>query len=129
MHAVNATIKILEILTKVVILLAFSEILPEASTETAKTPYLQSWQMEYGEISQIAKTSSTFGASYAKNKQNFAIFTLWSCDMLFLNIEWLTADPKNELLGNFMNRQAQSHDLHVNINRNDWQVEPKGKFH
>ena len=41
MHAVNATIKILEILTKVVILLAFSEILPETSTETAKTPYLQ----------------------------------------------------------------------------------------
>ena len=43
--------------------------------------------MEYGEISWIAKTSSTFGASCAKNKQNFIIFTLCSCDTLFLKIE------------------------------------------
>ena len=98
MYAVNATIKILWILTKAVIWLDFSAILPETSTETTKTPYLQEWQMGDGEVSQIAKTSSTFGASYAKNKQNFAIFTLWSCDMLFLKIEWLTVNPKNELL-------------------------------
>ena len=37
MYAVNATIKILPILTKVVILLAFSKISPEASTKTAKS--------------------------------------------------------------------------------------------
>ena len=36
MYAVNATIKILPILTKVVVPLAFSEILPEASTEMAR---------------------------------------------------------------------------------------------
>ena len=41
MYAINATIKISPILTKVVIPLAFSKILPEASTETANTLYLQ----------------------------------------------------------------------------------------
>ena len=46
MYAVNTIIKILWILTKVVIWLDFSEISPETSTETAKTPYLQEWQME-----------------------------------------------------------------------------------
>ena len=38
MYAVNAIIKILAILTKVVISLAFSEISPGASAETAKLP-------------------------------------------------------------------------------------------
>ena len=129
MNAENAIIKILWILTKAVIWLDFSEISLETSTETAKAPYLQEWQMEDREILQIVETSSTFGASYAKNKWNFTIFTVWPCDMMFLKIQWLTADLKNELLVNFMNRQAQSHDLHVIINRNDWQVEPKGEFH
>ena len=41
MYVVKATIKILPILTKVVISLAFSKISPEASTKTAKTSYLQ----------------------------------------------------------------------------------------
>ena len=41
MYAVNATIKISPILTKVVIPLAFSKISPEARTETAKTLYSQ----------------------------------------------------------------------------------------
>ena len=66
MYAENAVIKILWILAKAFTWLDFSEISPETSTETAKTPYLQEWQMEDGKFLQIVKTSSTFGASYAK---------------------------------------------------------------
>ena len=51
MYAVNAIIKILVILTKAVIPLAFSKILPEASCETAKTTKFEIKQRGHGEIS------------------------------------------------------------------------------
>ena len=60
MYALNVTVKISAILTKVVISLAFSEILPEASAKTAKPTRFDIKQMENGEISGIVKTSSTF---------------------------------------------------------------------
>ena len=41
MYAVNAMIKILPLLTKAIISLAFSKNLPEASAETAKSPNLR----------------------------------------------------------------------------------------
>ena len=62
MYALNAPVKILAILTKAVISLAFSEISPEANAKTAQLPNFDIKQMENGEISQIVKTSSTFGA-------------------------------------------------------------------
>ena len=67
MFAVNAVIESLAILTKAVIPLALSEILPEAGAETEGRKKFDIKQMENGEISQIAKTSSTFGARWAKN--------------------------------------------------------------
>ena len=62
MYALNALVKILAVLTKVVISLAFSKISPEANAKTAKLPNFDIKQMENGEILQIVKTSSTFGA-------------------------------------------------------------------
>ena len=62
MYLLNAIIKILAILTKVVISLAFSKISPEVSAKTAKTTRFDIKQMENGEILQIVKISSTFGA-------------------------------------------------------------------
>ena len=62
MYALNVIVKILEIFIKVVILLAFSEIVPETSAKTAKHTIFDIKQMENGEILQIVKTSSTFGA-------------------------------------------------------------------
>ena len=67
MYALNITFKILAILTKVVISLAFSEISPEASAKAVKPTRFDIKQMENGEILQIVKTSSTFGAKWAKN--------------------------------------------------------------
>ena len=62
MYALNVIVKILAILIKVVILLAFSKFLPETSAKTAKHTIFDIKQMENGEISQIVKTSSTLGA-------------------------------------------------------------------
>ena len=62
MYVLNALVKILAVLTKVVISLAFNKTLPEASAKTAKVPSFDTNQMENGEISCIVKTSSTFGA-------------------------------------------------------------------
>ena len=62
MYAVNVTVKILSILTKVVISLTFSKISPEASDKTAKPMRFAIKQMENREILWIVKTSSTFGA-------------------------------------------------------------------
>ena len=62
MYALNVTIKILAIFTKVVVSLAFSKILPEASAKTVKPTRFDIKQMENGEILQIVKTSSTFSA-------------------------------------------------------------------
>ena len=62
MYALNVTVKILANLTKMVISLAFSKFLPEASAKTVKPTRFAIRQMENGEISWIAKTSSTFGA-------------------------------------------------------------------
>ena len=62
MYALNVTVRILAILTKAVISLAFSEILPEASAKTVKPTRFDVKQMENREISWIVKTSSTFSA-------------------------------------------------------------------
>ena len=62
MYALNVTVKLLATLTKMDISPALSEILPEASTNTAKPPKFHIKQMENGEISWIVKTSSTFSA-------------------------------------------------------------------
>ena len=56
-----APVKILAVLTKVVISLAFSKTSLETSAKTVKVPSFDANQMENGEISQIVKTSSTFG--------------------------------------------------------------------
>ena len=62
MYALNVTVKLLAILTKVVISLAFSKILPEASANTAKPTKFYIKQMENEEVLWIVKTSSNFGA-------------------------------------------------------------------
>ena len=62
MYALNVTVKISAILTKAVISLTFSIISPEANAKTANYTKFDMKQMENGEISQIVKTSSTFGA-------------------------------------------------------------------
>ena len=61
MYALNELVKILAVLTKAIISLAFSKILPEADAKTAKLPNFDIKQMENGEILWIVKTSSTFG--------------------------------------------------------------------
>ena len=55
-------VKVLAILTKAVISLSFSKILPEANAKTANYTKFDIKQMENGEILWIVKTSSTFGA-------------------------------------------------------------------
>ena len=55
-------VKVLAILTKVVISLAFSEISPEADAKTANYTKFDIKQMENGEILWMVKTISTFGA-------------------------------------------------------------------
>ena len=67
MYAFNVIVKILAILTKAVISLAFSEISPEADAKTADYTKFDIKQMENREISQIVKTSSVFGAKGAQN--------------------------------------------------------------
>ena len=55
-------VKVLAILIKAVISLAFSEISPGADAKTANYTKFDIKQMENREISWIEKTSSTFGA-------------------------------------------------------------------
>ena len=75
----------------------------------------------------MAKTSSTFGAKWARKSQSFTIFTLSSEDTLFLKkglidrwcLKWNFAESntKSDLLRNFMDGSLQSHDLHITISR------------
>ena len=58
---------------KLVIWLNICEMSPESSHKTAKNPKFERKQMDYGEILQIAKTSSTFGAKWARKLWNFTI--------------------------------------------------------
>ena len=62
MYALNALVKILAVLTKAVILLAFSKSWPEADAKIATLPNFNIKQMENEEILWTVKTSSTFGA-------------------------------------------------------------------
>ena len=50
MYALNVTVKLLAILTKAVISLAFSETLPEASANTAKPTKFHIKQVENGKF-------------------------------------------------------------------------------
>ena len=80
MYALNVTVKILAILTKAVISLAFSEISPEASAKTAKPTRFDIKQMENGEISWIVKTSSTLVPNEPKISK-ISLFS-WSDHMI-----------------------------------------------
>ena len=86
MYAISVEIKICKFWPNSY-LTDFSKISPETSNETAKYQIWEREQMEDREISQIAKTSSTFGAKCARKLWNFIVFTLWSHDMLFLKID------------------------------------------
>ena len=128
--------KILKFLTKTVIWLAFSEILPETSNETAKTPNLRENRWKMGKFHGWYRPVALLVPNVLENSKIslFHPLIMWYTVKIDLTDRWCLkwnftkSNTKNELLGNFANESLRSHDLHVSINRNDWQVCLQVKF-
>ena len=120
---VDANLKNLKILTKVVIELDFSKVLLTAHVYTAKTPVLRENWWKMVKCCQYQRPIALFGATCTRKWQIFIVFTLWSCDTMYLKIDLINrwylkrnfaeSNTKKELLRNFTNGSLRSHDLYV----------------